>query len=160
MLKLEIRRFAKERTRTLGNLYVDGEFWCNTLEDTDRTFPYKCNNTYFTYRGLSSVCTHIINRGDSCAVQGKYEVKLKYIKELNKSLLIVLGEPHHQYIYLTGLKSIDKLEICTQIKIGFYDEETKKFNLDSYTFRRLRMKILRYLSRKEKVELKINYNDA
>lgn len=160
MLNLEIRRFAKRRTKTLGNLYINGIFFCNTLEDPDRSFPCKCNNTHLTYRGISSVCSHIINRGDSCSIQGKYDIKFRFVPELKKSLLVLLGEPHHQYIYINGLKSIEKIGVFTQIKIGFYDEDNDEFKMDYRIYKKLRYKISGYLSKKEKVELKINYNDA
>ena len=35
-MKLVLRRIARRPTYTIGNLYIDGEFLCNTLEDTDR----------------------------------------------------------------------------------------------------------------------------
>lgn len=35
-MKLELKRIAKKSTYTIGKLYVDGQFVCNTLEDTDR----------------------------------------------------------------------------------------------------------------------------
>ena len=42
-MKLEIERRWKKETYTIGRLYVDGVFFCNTLEDRDRglkqTYP-------------------------------------------------------------------------------------------------------------------------
>ena len=35
-MKLVLKRTAKRPTYTIGNLYIDGEFLCNTLEDADR----------------------------------------------------------------------------------------------------------------------------
>ena len=35
-MKLEIERRWKKETYTIGRLYVDGVFFCNTLEDRDR----------------------------------------------------------------------------------------------------------------------------
>ena len=31
-----VKRTAKMNDYTIGNLYIDGQFFCNTLEDTDR----------------------------------------------------------------------------------------------------------------------------
>lgn len=36
IMKLELKRFAKKPTYTIGRLYIDGVQFCNTLEDTDR----------------------------------------------------------------------------------------------------------------------------
>lgn len=35
-MKLEIKRIAKKAKYTIGKLYVDGAYFCDTLEDTDR----------------------------------------------------------------------------------------------------------------------------
>lgn len=35
-MELELRRIAKRDTYTIGRLYIDGERFCDTLEDTDR----------------------------------------------------------------------------------------------------------------------------
>lgn len=35
-MKITVDRKWKKKTYTIGNLYVDGKFFCNTLEDKDR----------------------------------------------------------------------------------------------------------------------------
>ena len=35
-MKLKVDRKWKKETYTIGRLYIDGQFFCNTLEDTDR----------------------------------------------------------------------------------------------------------------------------
>ena len=35
-MKLEIKRIAKKEGYTIGRMYVDGAYFCDTLEDTDR----------------------------------------------------------------------------------------------------------------------------
>lgn len=35
-MNIVIKRIAKKPKYTIGKLYIDGEFFCNTLEDTDR----------------------------------------------------------------------------------------------------------------------------
>lgn len=35
-MELLLKRIAKKNKYTIGNLYVNGEWFCNTLEDTDR----------------------------------------------------------------------------------------------------------------------------
>lgn len=35
-MKLELRRIAKKPTYTIGKLYIDGTYFCDTIEDTDR----------------------------------------------------------------------------------------------------------------------------
>ena len=35
-MELRLKRIARRETYTIGHLYVDGEYFCDTLEDTDR----------------------------------------------------------------------------------------------------------------------------
>lgn len=35
-MELELRRIAKKDVYTIGKLYIDGEYFCDTLEDKDR----------------------------------------------------------------------------------------------------------------------------
>ena len=35
-MKIQIRRIAKRETYTIGKLYIDGKYFCDTLEDKDR----------------------------------------------------------------------------------------------------------------------------
>ena len=35
-MKLLLKRKAKKENYTIGDLYIDGKLFCNTLEDTDR----------------------------------------------------------------------------------------------------------------------------
>lgn len=36
MKRLELKRIARKATYTVGRLYVDGKYFCDTLEDVDR----------------------------------------------------------------------------------------------------------------------------
>lgn len=35
-MELELRRIARKAAYTIGRLYIDGAYFCDTLEDTDR----------------------------------------------------------------------------------------------------------------------------
>ena len=35
-MELKLKRFAKKEEYTIGRLYIDGEYFCDTLEDVDR----------------------------------------------------------------------------------------------------------------------------
>ena len=35
-MKITVKRTAKLPTYTIGNMYIDGKYFCDTLEDTDR----------------------------------------------------------------------------------------------------------------------------
>lgn len=42
-MKLLLKRIAKKSTYTIGKLYVDNVYFCDTLEDTDRGLTSKMN---------------------------------------------------------------------------------------------------------------------
>lgn len=35
-MNLKIKRIAKQKEYTIGKLYINGKYFCDTLEDTDR----------------------------------------------------------------------------------------------------------------------------
>jgi hypothetical protein len=35
-MELELRRIARKADYTIGHLYIDGQYFCDTIEDTDR----------------------------------------------------------------------------------------------------------------------------
>lgn len=49
-MKLELERRWKKATYTIGRLYVDGQFFCNTLEDRDRGLKQSDPETYIKAR--------------------------------------------------------------------------------------------------------------
>ena len=67
-LNLTLKRIAKRPTYTIGRLYVEGNYFCDTLEDTDR--------------GLSQSLPESVNKakklkGRTAIPTGKYRVTLE-----------------------------------------------------------------------------------
>lgn len=52
-MKLLLKRKFKGETYTIGDLYIDGVWFCNTLEDTVRILPLLCPDTP---QGVSCRC--------------------------------------------------------------------------------------------------------
>lgn len=40
-MNILVKRVAKKPSYTIGKMYIDGEYFCDTLEDTDRGLAYK-----------------------------------------------------------------------------------------------------------------------
>ena len=38
-MELKLKRIARRETYTIGHLYIDGEYFCDTVEDKDRGLP-------------------------------------------------------------------------------------------------------------------------
>ena len=67
-MELILRRIARRDTYTIGKLYIDGVYFCDTLEDKDR--------------GLRQDLPPSVNRamkrdGATAIPKGKYQVTLK-----------------------------------------------------------------------------------
>lgn len=66
-MKLTLKRIARRDTYTIGHLYIDGERFCDTIEDTDR--------------GLQQALPLSVNqarkrKGATCIPSGRYQVTL------------------------------------------------------------------------------------
>lgn len=60
VLELRLKRVARKNTYTIGHLYVDGEYFCDTIEDTDRglnqSLPMTVNKK-LKKRGITAIPT-------------------------------------------------------------------------------------------------------
>lgn len=59
-LNLTLKRIAKRPTYTIGRLYVDGKYFCDTLEDTDRGLQQslpECVNKAKKVKGRTAIPT-------------------------------------------------------------------------------------------------------
>lgn len=66
-MKITLKRIAKKSKYTIGHLYIDGKFFCDTLEDPDRGLNSKMS--------LSEIKAKKI-KGDTAIPTGTYKVTL------------------------------------------------------------------------------------
>ncbi len=66
-MELKVRRIARRETYTIGRLYVDGKYFCDTIEDTDRGLNQKLPK---------SVNEAKKRRGVTAIPEGRYMVTL------------------------------------------------------------------------------------
>ena len=81
-MKLKLLRKYKKPTYTIGELYINGQLFCSTLEDTDR--------------GLTSAMTEdeifdIKVKGKTAIPTGTYTVSFSYSPHFKKYMLAVNG---------------------------------------------------------------------
>lgn len=69
-MKLLLKREWKKDSYTIGNLYIDGQWLCNTLEDKDRGFNNKMS--------MMDIKTKKV-KGETAIPTGTYDVTLKVI---------------------------------------------------------------------------------
>ena len=64
-MELELKRIAKKENYTIGKLYIDGEYFCDTLEDKDRGLHDRMFDAFIL---------DIKKKGETAIPIGKYEV--------------------------------------------------------------------------------------
>ena len=69
-MKLELKRIAKKDKYTIGHLYIDGKFFCDTLEDPDRGLTSTMNLTEIKAKKI---------KGDTAIPTGTYKVTLDVV---------------------------------------------------------------------------------
>ena len=81
-MEILIKRIAKTDTYTIGNLYLDGQFFCNTLEDTDRGLKDSQPLLYIKAKKIFS---------KTAIPTGTYKVELTYSPRFKRVLPLIVG---------------------------------------------------------------------
>jgi hypothetical protein len=81
-MDLRLKRIFKCADYTIGCLYVDGQFFCNTLEDTDRGLKDSQNVLYIKARKIF---------GKTAIPTGTYKVQLTYSPRFKRVLPLLIG---------------------------------------------------------------------
>ena len=76
-MELTLKRLHKNPTYTIGKLCVDGVYFCDTVEDTDRGLTQQMSNSYNEARKVY---------GKTAIPVGRYRVVLSYSDKFKKSL--------------------------------------------------------------------------
>ena len=89
-MKLLLRRKFKGETYTIGDLYIDGEFFCNTLEDKVRDLPLLC---YDTPQGINCKCKEKVY-AETAIPCGTYKVTISHSPRFKRKLPRLHDVPH------------------------------------------------------------------
>lgn len=124
-MKLVLNRILKTNEYTIGELNVDGNYICDTLEDTVRPLPETCPNTP---KGIACKCEGKVY-GKTAVPAGTYKVKLGYSSRFKRILPQVLSVPHFIGILIHSLNKSSETEGC--IGVGTWDGKTEDWISDS-----------------------------
>ena len=81
-MDLKVKRIAKRDTYTIGKLYVDGEYFCDTIEDRDRGL-----NDSMSVEEIKKIKVY----GETAIPTGRYRVTLSYSVKFKKMLPEILN---------------------------------------------------------------------
>ena len=120
-MELQVQRIAKRDTYTIGRLYIDGERFCDTLEDRVRDL-----NKEAKVKGQTAIPT------------GRYKVFLTYSPRFKRILPLLCDVPHFTGVRIHRGNTAKDTEGC--ILVG-YNREVGKV-LDSAATEQRLMAIL------------------
>ena len=89
-MKLTLKRKFLGANYTIGDLFIDDKFFCNTIEDTVRELPLIYPNTP---KGISCTCPDKVY-AETAIPFGTYKVTMKYSPKFKRVLPYLHNVPH------------------------------------------------------------------
>lgn len=89
-MKLTLKRKFLGDKYTLGDLFIDGKFFCNTIEDKVRELPVACP---YTPKGQSCKCKGKIF-AETAIPAGTYKVTMEHSPRFKQKLPLLHNVPH------------------------------------------------------------------
>lgn len=87
-MELLLERKYPKNNYTIGNLFINGKFYCNIIEDTVRDFNK--NGTFD--------CGELKISGHTAIPYGKYEIQVTYSPKFKRKLPLLLNVKHFEGI--------------------------------------------------------------
>jgi hypothetical protein len=89
-MKLQVKRIFKGDRYTIGKLYIDGVYECDTIEDVVRELSATCPNTP---RGIACACKEKVY-AQTAIPAGTYRVTMEYSPWFKRTLPYLHNVPH------------------------------------------------------------------
>lgn len=107
-MKLLVKRKFKGPDYTIGDLYVDGVFFCNTLEDTCRILPLLCPDTP---QWRNCRCKEKVYARTAIPA-GIYKVTMEHSPRFKRKLPLLHDVPHFLGILIHSGNHAEHTEGC------------------------------------------------
>jgi hypothetical protein len=123
-MKLKLKRIAFKPTYTIGRLFVDGKYVCDTIEDRDR--------------GLTDTMTleeimRLKKYGETAIPYGTYRVQITYSPKFKKMMPILIGVKGFEGVRIhsgnTAKDSLGCLLVGRNTKVGMVTKSRKTYNM-------------------------------
>lgn len=108
MIKLRIKRIAKQPNYTIGKLYIDDKYYCDTLEDTDRGLKQSDSLEQIKAKKVY---------GKTAIPTGEYYVNLTYSPKFKRILPVIQNVKGYEGIRIHSGNTADDTEGC--ILVGY-----------------------------------------
>ena len=102
-MKIELHRKYRKNGYTIGLLYINGQFVCNTLEDTDRGLT-----SAMSVNDIAAVKV----KGKTAIPTGSYPVIMSYSPRFKKQMPLICGVKGFEGIRIHSGNSAEDTEGC------------------------------------------------
>lgn len=83
-MNITLNRIAKKSKYTIGKLYIDGEYFCDTIEDTDRGLTQTMTDAQVKSKKVY---------GQTAIPTGTYRVIISYSNKFKRQMPLLLNVP-------------------------------------------------------------------
>lgn len=142
-MEIQVNRIARKDGYTIGRMSLNGVYFCDTLEDTDRGL----NSTMSVDEILSKK-----RKGITAIPTGKYDVILTFSPRFKRVLPLLLNVPGYQYIRVHNGNRPNSTEGC--LLVGENKAKGQVLNSRA-TLEKLMSILLDCEKRKEKISITI-----
>lgn len=102
-MEIKIIRAWRKDGYTIGKVFVDGERWCESLEDTDRGLHQRMSNAEIAKRKI---------KGKTAIPTGTYNVEITYSPRFKKMLPLVVDVPGFSGIRIHSGNTAEDTDGC------------------------------------------------
>lgn len=142
-MEITVKRKFKGNNYTIGSLYIDGKYFCDTLEDIDRGLTDNMTDSYIS----------TVKVVDQTAIPtGSYKVTITYSNRFQKLLPLINNVKGFSGIRIHSGNTKEDTSGC--ILVGFNTEKGKIVN-SRVTFNKLFNILQDTLNNGEQVKIKI-----
>lgn len=142
-MELNVKRIARKDGYTIGRLFINNEYFCDTLEDTDRGLKDTMQVNEILAKKV---------KAQTAIPTGKYDVILTFSPRFKRVLPLLLNVPGYQYIRVHNGNRPDSTEGC--LLVGENKAKGQVLNSRA-TLEKLMSILLDCEKRKEKVTILI-----
>lgn len=142
-MELNVKRIARKDGYTIGRLFINNEYFCDTLEDTDRGL--------ISTMQVNEILAKKV-KAQTAIPTGKYDVILTFSPRFKRVLPLLLNVPGYQYIRVHNGNRPDSTEGC--LLVGENKIKGQVINSRA-TLEKLMSVLLDCEKRKEKVTILI-----
>ena len=86
-MNIQLKRIAKKKTYTIGKLYIDGVYFCDTIEDKDRGL-----NQTMSINDIKKKKVY----GKTAIPTGTYKLVIDYSNRFKKNMAHILNVPGYE----------------------------------------------------------------